>query len=101
MRPFLQSLARRRAQFIHRIENPAAFARDLFVTCPGNFQFILFHPARRMDQVRMRIDEPRQRHAPAQVEILRRACLRQRLDLRPRSHGRDQAIAHQQRPIFN
>src|ERR1700731_564806 len=54
-----------------------------------------------MDQVRMRIDKPRQRHAPAQIELLRPRRFRQRLDLRPRSHGHDQAIAHQQPAIFD
>jgi len=85
MRAFLQSLARGRAQLIHRIEYPAAFARDLFVTRPGNFQFIFFRPARRMNQVRMRIDKPRQRPRARPARASPPRVPPSALDLRARS----------------
>ncbi len=52
-RALFQSLARRRPQPFHRIENPSTLPRNLFVTRPGYLQFILFCPARRMNQVRV------------------------------------------------
>ena len=54
-----------------------------------------------MDQVGMSIYKSRQRHASAQIDLLRRPRLRQLFHLRPRSHGRDQSIAHQQPATFD
>ena len=97
----LQSLRRRRAQLLHRIQDPAALPRNLFVARPFNLQLVFFRAARRVNQVGVRIHEPRQRHPPAQVQFFRRARLRQRFDLRVRPHRCDDAIAHQQRAIFD
>ena len=100
-RPLLQSLRCRRAQLLHRIQNPAALARNLLVARAGNLQFVLFRAARRMNQVRMRIHKSRQHHAPLNIQLLRAARLRQRLNFRTHPDRSDAAVAHQQRPIFH
>ena len=95
MRSFLQLVRRGPAELLHRIEDPAAFARNLFVTRALNSQFIFFRAARRMHQMRVRIHKSGQRHAPAQIEFFRRARLRPRFDLCTRPHGCNHALPHQ------
>src|SRR5207253_9575053 len=89
------------AQPFHRVENPAALPRNFFVARPGNLQFILFRTACGMHQVRMRVHKSRQRHAPAQIDLLCRPRFRQFFHFRPRPDSRDQTITHQQRAIFD
>ena len=72
--------------FLRGIQDAPAFARNLFVARPLNFQLVLFRATRCMDQVGMRIHESRQNDAATHIKLLRlpRRCML--FDLRARTH---------------
>ncbi len=100
-RALLQLLGRCRAQLFHRIENPAAFPRNLLVARSGNLRLVLFRSARRVNQVRVRIHESRQCHAPAQIQFFSCTRFRELFHFGPRSHRGNHAVVHQHRAVFD
>ena len=92
----LQYLGSSGAQLLHRIQDPAALVRDLFVARAGDFEAVLFGAAGRMNEVGVRIDEPRQRNAAAEVQDLCADRFRKRLHRSASSDRRNQAVAYQQ-----
>ena len=88
-------------QFFDGVQDAAALAGYLFVASASDFHLILFRAAGSMDQVSMRIDEPRQCHAAAEVQDLCAACLRKCLYRSASSERANQAVAHQQGSVLD
>lgn len=99
-RPLFQSFRRCGAQFLYGVEDPAALASDFLVACPSDLQLILFRPAGGVDQMRMRVDKPREHNAAAEVQLFGAGRVRQRLDFRASSDGSDEAVVDEQSSVF-
>ena len=78
---------------------PAAVTRDLFIRRATDPPFVLRRARLRKYQMCVGVNEARQHHAPAQVQLLRAPRAPQPLDPPPRPDRRDPVVPHQNRAI--
>src|SRR5258708_3303877 len=97
----LQLFGGRCAQLLHRVQNSAALAGNLFITRPANFQFILFGPAGGMNQVGVRVHESWQHHPAADIHLFCFFALFEFFDLPGRTNRHNHALANQNRSVAN
>jgi len=87
------------AEFANAREDAAAGFRDFFVADAGDSFFVLGGAALGKNKVRMRIDEPGENDASAEIEFLGATRLAKAFDVFARSHGVNFALANQERAV--